>query len=72
MDLGFIDAGQSATYEVLPDYTIPFLGETPLSTILAGAAGMLVVLGLAYLAGRSLQKKSDVQNRPPSVANRQP
>jgi cobalt/nickel transport system permease protein len=70
MDLGFIDAGQSAPFEILPDYTIPFLGETPLSTILAGAAGMLVVLGLAYLAGRALQRKSDVQNRPSSMANR--
>lgn len=62
MDMGFIDAGQSAPYEIMPDYTIPFIGETSLSTILAGGAGMLVVLGLAYAAGRLLQKKSQTQN----------
>lgn len=70
IDMGFIDAGQSAPYEILPDYTIPFLGETPLSTILAGAAGMLVVLGLAYAAGRALHQKSESRNHPPSMANR--
>ena len=58
IDMGFIDAGQSAPYQVIPDYTLPFLGETPVSTIAAGAIGVLVVLGLALLAGRSLQKKS--------------
>ncbi|HSQ40536.1 MAG TPA: energy-coupling factor ABC transporter permease, partial [Anaerolineales bacterium] len=58
IDMGFIDAGQSAPYEIIPDYTLPFLGETPVSTILAGAIGVLVVLGLAFFAGRSLQRKA--------------
>ena len=58
MDMGFIEAGQSAPYEIIPDYTLPFLGETPVSTIAAGAIGVLVVLGLAVLAGRSLVKKT--------------
>jgi len=57
-DVGFIGTAQSAPYEILPDYTVPFLGETPLSTILAGAIGMFVVLILSILAGRSLQKKT--------------
>jgi cobalt/nickel transport system permease protein len=57
-DMGFISAGQSAPYAIIPDYTVPFLGETPLSTIVAGAIGVLVVLALAFLAGRSLQKKT--------------
>lgn len=57
-DLGFINAGQSAPFQLISDYAIPFLGETPLSTVLAGAIGVLVVLGLAYMAGRALQKKS--------------
>jgi cobalt/nickel transport system permease protein len=69
-DIGFIDTAQSAPYEILPDYTVPFLGETPLSTIVAGIIGLLVVLGLAYGAGRALQKKSENQKRPPSMANR--
>jgi cobalt/nickel transport system permease protein len=69
-DVGFIDTAQSAPFEILPDYTVPFLGETPMSTIVAGIIGLLVVLGLAYGAGRALQKKSEDQNRPPSMANR--
>jgi cobalt/nickel transport system permease protein len=56
-DMGFLGAGQSAPYQIIPDYTIPFLGSTPISTIVAGAIGVLVVLGLAFLAGRSLRKK---------------
>lgn len=56
-DIGFLGQGQSAPYEIIPDYTLPFLGETPLSTIAAGAVGVLVLLGLVFLIGRSLQKK---------------
>jgi cobalt/nickel transport system permease protein len=57
-NIGFIGTAQSAPYQIIPDYTLPFLGETPLSTILAGAIGVVIVLGLAILAGRGLQKKS--------------
>lgn len=56
-DLGFLQARQSAPYQIIPDYTVPFLGQTPLSTILAGALGVLVLLGLLFLAGRSMQNK---------------
>ncbi len=57
-DMGFLEMGQSAPYEILPDYTIPFLGETALSTIVAGAVGALVVLGLAVVIGQSLRRKN--------------
>lgn len=70
IDMGFINAGQSAPFEIIPDYTLPFLGSTPLSTILAGTAGVLVVLGLVFLTGRSLQKKPPIQNRQSPVTNR--
>ena len=56
-DLGFINIAQSAPYEVIPDYTIPFLGATPLSTIVAGAIGVIVVLAIGFIVGRSLQTK---------------
>ncbi len=56
-DLGFINIAQTAPYEVIPDYTIPFLGATPISTIVAGAIGVIVVLAIAFIAGRSLQSK---------------
>lgn len=48
IDAGFIHTAQSASYQVLPDYTIPFLGQSSLSTVLAGVLGMLVVAGLAW------------------------
>jgi cobalt/nickel transport system permease protein len=57
-DMGFLSTGQSAPFQIIPDYTISFLGSTSLSTIVAGAIGVLVVLALAFLAGRSLQKRS--------------
>jgi len=50
--------GQSASYQVLPDYTVPFLGETALSTIVAGVVGALVVLGLMIVIGQSLRRKT--------------
>jgi cobalt/nickel transport system permease protein len=58
IDMGFIDAGKSAPYAIIPDYTLPFLGATPLSTILAGVIGALIVLGIMIVTGRSLQKKT--------------
>ncbi len=57
-DLGFLAAGQSAPFELLPDYTLPFLGETAFSTIFAGAIGVLVLLALIIFAGRAMQKKA--------------
>lgn len=57
-DLGFLNTARSAPFEVLPDYTVPFLGETPLSTVIAGAIGVIVLLALVFIVGRSLQKKS--------------
>ena len=48
IDLGFIETASVASYQILPDYTIPFLGKGGLSTILAGVVGMLVVAVLAW------------------------
>ena len=57
-DMGFLHLGQAASYQILPDYTIPFLGQTALSTIVAGAVGALVVLGLMIVVGQSLRRKT--------------
>jgi cobalt/nickel transport system permease protein len=56
MDMGFIGQGVGASYQIFPDYTIPFLGETAISTILAGAIGMLVVAALTVIAVRLLRR----------------
>ena len=54
--LGFIDTAQDASYQILPDYTIPGLGETPLSTILAGVVGALIVAFMTFGTVRTIQK----------------
>lgn len=57
-NLGFIGAGQSAPYEIIPDYTLPFLGETAVSTILAGVVGVVVVGAIIMLIGRGMKAKA--------------
>lgn len=57
-DIGFINAGRTAPYEIIPDYIIPFLGETALSTIFAGVAGVIVVGAVIVLIGRGMKAKS--------------
>lgn len=57
-DMGFISAGQSAPYEIIPDYTLPFLGETALSTIIAGVIGAIVVGVVIVLIGRGMKARS--------------
>jgi len=58
-NLGFINAGRSSPFELLPDYSIPFLGETGISTIVAGVVGAVLVLSLLILLGRNLRKTED-------------
>lgn len=54
----FIDTAQDAGYQILPDYTIPALGETSLSTILSGVIGSLVVAGVMWILAKGLRKDS--------------
>lgn len=43
----------------MPDYTIPFLGEdNPYGGILALIIGVLVTLGIAYIAAIALRKRN--------------
>jgi cobalt/nickel transport system permease protein len=56
MDIGFLDRSVEAPYNILPDYTLPFLGETALSTILSGALGALGVAGLVVLVTKGIRR----------------
>jgi cobalt/nickel transport system permease protein len=56
MNIGFIERGADAPFEIMPDYTIPLLGETAVSTILAGVVGALVVAILTLIAMRLLRR----------------
>jgi cobalt/nickel transport system permease protein len=57
-DLGFLQSGQSAPYNILPDYSVPFLGSTPISTIVAGLIGLIVVGAIIVLLGQGMKAKS--------------
>lgn len=58
INMGFIDTGLSAPYSIIPDYTLPFLGETALSTIAAGIIGVFVVGAIIMLVGRGMKAKA--------------
>ncbi|OQX64404.1 MAG: cobalamin biosynthesis protein CbiM [Anaerolinea sp. 4484_236] len=58
MNMGFLSFGQDAAYQILPDYTIPFLGEGAFSTIAAGVIGALVVAAVAVLVARRNAKSN--------------
>jgi len=62
-DMGFLHLEQSAPYQILPGYTIPFLGQAALSTIVAGTVGALVVLGLMIVIGGMLRRKKAHQHQ---------
>jgi cobalt/nickel transport system permease protein len=57
-DLGFLGKGASASYQLIPDYSLPFLGTTPLSTIFAGVIGVIVVGAVIVLLGQGMKAKS--------------
>ena len=58
MDMGFLQSRQPSTLEIIPNYTVPILGGTPLSTILAGALGMLAVVLIVGAVAIGLRKKN--------------
>jgi len=60
MDLGFIRTAQStaAVTGLLPGYEIPGIGFTPLSRILSGAVGVVIVLLGGILLGRLIRRRN--------------
>jgi cobalt/nickel transport system permease protein len=59
-DTGFSQTAQNSPYEILPGYTVPFIENETLTTIVAVAAGTLLVFGIAYFVGRINARKSMV------------
>ena len=53
---GFLGTAQDALFSVLPDYTVPALGDGALSTIVAGLIGALMLAAIVYLISRVLRK----------------
>ena len=56
-DLGFSESAEDAPFSILPEYTLPGIGGS-LSTIVAGLIGVVVVVGLVWLVGRALARRS--------------
>ncbi len=54
--LGAMEYEYAIISGVLPDYTVP--GANPYaSTLVAGAVGCLIVLGLGWIMGKALERK---------------
>ncbi|HEX3050025.1 MAG TPA: PDGLE domain-containing protein, partial [Aggregatilineaceae bacterium] len=56
-DKSFLDEAKDAPFEILPDYTIPFIENEAVTTIAAGVIGVLVVLGIGVGIGRLNDRK---------------
>lgn len=61
-ELGFLSTAQSGSGP-LAGYSVPIFENVSAAKIAAGLIGALVVLGIALVAGRALQKKSQSANR---------
>jgi len=57
-DQGFLDQALQPAFNILPDYTIPFLQNPAISGIVAVFAGTFFIFCLFYLAGRLRNRSS--------------
>jgi cobalt/nickel transport protein len=57
--LGFLHLGEVLVWghSLMPDYSIPWLGEGPISGMIAGLVGTLVIFGLGWGIGAILKKR---------------
>jgi cobalt/nickel transport system permease protein len=55
---GFLDSARGSLYNLIPDYVFPGVSNEVLATILAGIAGTLLVLGIAYAIARSRARQA--------------
>jgi len=58
-ETGFLELAQSPAYNILPDYTVPFIQHEALTTIIAGIIGVLVVAGVGFGVARLAGKRQE-------------
>ncbi|MBN1316767.1 MAG: energy-coupling factor ABC transporter permease [Anaerolineales bacterium] len=56
---GFLDRGLDPLYKVLPDYSIPFIENESLTTILAGVVGVFIVFGVGFAVAQVRRKRQE-------------
>jgi len=54
-------SGQPPAFEILPDYTVPLIEDTNLSTIASGIIGVLIVAGVGYGVARLSRRGASEQ-----------
>lgn len=57
-DLGFLSQGTEAPFKILSNYTFPLLGDSSLSTIIAGMIGAMIVAVITLFAFQRRNAKS--------------
>ncbi len=58
---GFLGMAQDPLYNILPDYTIPFIGDATLSGIVAVVVGTLLVFLIALGIGRTARQPKSIR-----------
>ena len=58
IDAGFAGQGTDAGFELLPDYSVPFLGDSTASLIVAGLIGVALLFAAMWLLGRVLSRRA--------------
>lgn len=56
---GFLERAIDPLYNIMPDYTIPFISNGTISGIVAVIVGTLIVFGVAFFLGRTQRKSPD-------------
>ncbi len=67
-NLGFLDRGQDASYNVIPDYMVPGF-EGGFSTILAGLVGVLILAALGYGLATVLRRRQSASSTTDAGSN---
>lgn len=56
-DQGFVGSALEPVFKILPDYTLPFIENEPISGVMAVIFGTLLVFGLVYVIGRLVRRR---------------
>ena len=56
-DHGFLADAKKAAYEIMPDYTVPFIKNETATTIAAGVLGVLIVAGVGFGVARTTARR---------------